>query len=227
MASGNRFGGRKERPYRKRRPLPALIIIVILGIGAIFIWVNAVASKDDVNDAVRCQPGPSPEPGVTFTRLGHDALDEAVPIPPDKVALTVLNAGSTRGQATITTESLRQLGFSQIGPPGNDSAYQGREAKCRGQLRFGTNGAAAARTLSLITPCVELVRDTRQDATIDLAIGSAFGDLRPKQEGLDALEQLRTWSEQHNSAGGGEQATGEQAPKLDEELVAAARETTC
>lgn len=227
VASGNGFGDRVTRPYRKRRPIPALIVIGVLGLGAMFVWVNAIVSRTDIDAVIRCDPPASPPPGVTYTSLGHAALDDRAPIPPDKIAVKVLNASSVRGQGGITTEALRALGFTQIAPPDNDPSFAGRPAKCRGQLRFGDNGTAAARTLSLVTPCVELVKDNRADATVDLTIGTSFGDLRPKAEAVEALRELKTWSEQHQGGGGGEQSAGTPAPVVDQTLLTAARDLPC
>ncbi|WP_020671868.1 envelope integrity protein Cei [Amycolatopsis nigrescens] len=227
MGSGIGFGGRGARPYRRRRPLPALIVIGVLCAGALGVWMYAIFSKADVDAAVRCEPPSAPPPGTTLTSLEHDALDGTSPIPPDKIAVRVLNAGGPRGQAALTTESLRALGFSETAEPGNDPVYgEKQEAKCRGQLRFGENGSSAARTLSLLEPCVELVKDGRQDATVDLVLGSSFGHVLPRQEAKQILDQLTTWSAR-NHGGGSEQSAGDSAPPLDEDLLKAAREGRC
>lgn len=228
VASGNGFGDRNARPYRKRRPLPALIVIGVLCLGAVFVWVNAIMSRADINEAIKCDPPATPAAGVTFTSLGHDALDDRTPIPPDKVAVKVLNASKIRGQGGITTESLRALGFTQIGTPEDDPAYPGEaKANCHGQIRFGENGAAAARTVSLLAPCTELIKDTRQDATVDLMIGTNFGDVRPTAPAAQIMAQLKTWSERHQGSGGGEQSAGATAPTVDQAALKAARDVTC
>lgn len=227
MASGNGFGERGTPAYRKRRPLPALIVIAVLGLGAVVVWVHAIVSTSDINDAIRCEPAPTPPAGVTYTPLDHNALDDRVPVPPDKIALKVLNASSTRGQGSITTESLRALGFSQIAEPANDPVYPKQDSKCHGQIRFGENGTSAARTLSLVAPCVQLVKDNRKDATVDLSLGSNFGDVAPNSAAQQILDQLKTWSSAHASAGGGEQSAGAPAPTLDPALLTAARSVTC
>nr|WP_208407708.1 envelope integrity protein Cei [Amycolatopsis granulosa] len=225
VSSGIGHGTRRSRAYRKRRPLPALIVIGVLGLVAMFIWVRAITSKQDIDQVLRCDPPPTAPPGVTYMNLSYTALDGTAPIPPDRIAVKVLNASGKRGQAAITTESLRQLGFTQIAPPENDPAYANSEASCRGQLRFGDNGSSAARTLSLVVPCVELVRDNRDDASVDLAIGSAFGDVVPTQAARQILTQLQTWSTQHDDSGG-EQSTAS-PPLLDNSLLNAARPGTC
>ncbi len=227
VASGNGIGDREAKPYRKRKPLPALIVIGVLALGAVIVWVNVVASRADVEAAVRCDPPPSPQPGVTYTPLSHTALDDRAPIPPDKVAVKVLNASKTRGKGGIVTSSLKELGFDNAAEPGNDPAYETAEAKCHGQIRFGENGMAAARTLSLVVPCAELVKDNRKDATVELTTGTNFGDIRPKAEARKILDQLSQWSKLHQGDGGGEQAAGGTPPVIDQGLLKAARETPC
>ncbi|GAB3577039.1 envelope integrity protein Cei [Amycolatopsis endophytica] len=225
MSSGSGYGNRRSRPYRRHRPLPALIVIGVLGLVAMFIWVRAITSKADIDEALRCDPPPTPPPGMTYTNLGYNALDETGPIPADRVVLKVLNASEKRGQAAITTEALRQLGFTRIAEPENDPAYAEEEAACRGQLRFGEAGSSAARTVGLVVPCVEMVRDDRQDASVDLAIGSAFGDVFPTQAARDVLAQLQAWSATQGDDGG-EQSTAT-PPPIDDALLQAARPGTC
>ncbi|MBB2939106.1 hypothetical protein FHX82_006192 [Amycolatopsis bartoniae] len=225
VASGMGFGNRRKPGYRKRRPAPLLIFIGVMGLVALVVWVRAVTSRTDIDALLHCEPAPAPVGGVTYTALGHGSLDDTTPLPPDKVAVRVLNASQARGQGAITTESLRELGFTQIAPPDVDPAYPNQELKCHGQLRFGDNGRSAARTLSLVLPCVELIRDTRADASVDVSIGSNFGDVRPTAQARQVLQQLRAWSADHPD-GGNEQsaATG---PVLDHDLLASARDVTC
>ncbi|MEV5713588.1 envelope integrity protein Cei [Amycolatopsis mediterranei] len=227
MASGNGIGDRGTRPYRKHKPLPALIVIGVLAVGAIVVWVHAAIGKGDVDDAVKCDPPASPPPGVTFSSVSHNALDDRAPIPPDKVAYRVLNASGSRGQGGITTTALRELGFTGAAEPANDPAYENREAKCRGQIRFGENGATAARTLSLVVPCAELVQDNRKDASVDVVTGTLFGDLRPRAEARQIITQLADWSKAHQGGGGNEQSAGAQAPVVDQTLLASARDVAC
>ena len=227
VASGNGIGDRGAKPYRKHNPLPALIVIGVLALGAVIVWVNVVASGADVDAKIRCDPPPSPQPGVTYTSLAHNGLDDRTPVPPDKVALQVLNGSQIRGQGGIATSTLKEMGFSQALEPITDPAYKNAEAKCRGQIRFGENGAAAARTVSLVVPCAELVKDNRKDASVTLTTGTLFGDIRPKAEARQVLEQLTQWSKAQQGTGGGEQSAGGGAPVIDQALLKAAREVPC
>lgn len=221
---GNRLGKRTSRPYRRYRPLPAVIVVAILGLVAMVVWVRAIASKADIDAQVRCTPPATAPAGVIFTPLGHDALDDAAPLPLDHVAVKVLNASQSRGLASITTESLRQQGFAQVAPPDNDPAYPQGDAKCRGQIRFGESGTSAARTLSFVAPCVEFVKDNRADATVDLVIGNGFTDLQITEPARQVLQQLRDRSAQHPGGGNDQSAT---SPVIDPSLLAAAHDISC
>ncbi|HKS47587.1 MAG TPA: envelope integrity protein Cei [Amycolatopsis sp.] len=225
MASGMSSGNRKSKGYRKRRPLPGLIVIGVLGVVAMAVWVRAITSKADVDAIIRCTPAATPPSGVTYTSLGHTALDDTSPVPPASVAVKVLNASQSRGEAMITTESLRELGFTQVGEPGNDPAYPNGDAKCRGQIRFGESGTSAARTLSLVAPCAELVKDNRQDASVDLTIGNGFTDLQPTRQAREALRQLADWSARHPD--GGSEQSAPAGPVIDHALLVDAREVSC
>jgi hypothetical protein len=237
VATGNVWRNYEPQRYRKRRPLPAVILIVILGVAATIVWLRVMNTDSSATDTIHCAPPPSrpttsppkgkpapptPTPGQA---LEHDSLDRTVPLPPEKALVRVLNAGSKRGGARIATESLRELGFTQIAEPANDPLYEDTMT-CRAQIRFGPQGTAAARTLSLAEPCAELIRDDRKDATVDMAIGEEFDSLRPNAQSKKVLEQLEEWAEENPSTGGGLQANGPQ-PKIDANLLAGARKANC
>lgn len=232
MAAGSVIQGGARR-YRRRRPLPALLLIVVLGVAAVIVWLKVLGSEEDTGPAA-CGPPTQPPntvAGQPPTTLGQalepDALDDTGPAPPPHALVRVVNASTQRGQAAEVTEALRQFGFGQIAPPGNDPLYSASDLGCRAQIRFGQLGASAARTLSLIEPCAELVRDERQDATVDLAIGERFDDLRPKSEARRLLEQLNQWAIEHPEVQGGLQANPAAQPELDPGQLAAARQVTC
>jgi LytR cell envelope-related transcriptional attenuator len=237
VASGNGWRNNGPQRYRKRRPLPALILIVILGVASTIVWLRVMDTDEDQKSATHCDPprppsssGPaSPSPSEPPTTLGQaletDSLDRTVPAPPAQVLVRVMNASTKRGAARIVTENLRQLGFTQVAEPANDPLY-GETMTCRGQIRFGPQGTAAARTLSLVEPCAELVRDDRADATVDMAIGDRFDSVRPNAHGRTVLDQLTEWAEAHPKAKGGLQANGPQ-PELDSRALSAARNVRC
>ena len=232
MAAGNvmRRGGQR---YRKRRPLPAFLLILVLGVAATIVWLRVMDKDSEVTHAAHCAPPPTPtsatkpaQPAPTLGKpLEPDALDRTGPAAPASALVRVVNATSQRGLATLVTENLRALGFTQVGDPANDPIY-GDKMACRAQIRFGAQGTAAARTISLIEPCAELIRDERKDATVDVVLGDKFDDLHPNGAAKTLLEQLNDFAKQNPPSQGGLQADAPQ-PKLDAGLLAAARNVNC
>ncbi len=112
--------------------------------------------------------------------MARTALAAATPAAPVDVAVRVLNANGVRGQASLVSAELVQLGFTAAkNPAGNDTVYTDQNMQCVGQIRFGPAGLAQARTLQLVVPCAELVQDARTDPGLDLALGTTFGQLAP------------------------------------------------
>jgi hypothetical protein len=239
VASGNVWRNKEPQRYRKRRPLPALILILILGVAATIVWLRVYDDSNELATATHCPPPqpasttapPKGKPAAPTPTLGqalkNDALDRTTPVPPSQALVRVLNAGGKRGGARIVTESLREYGFTQVAEPSNDMFYtDDQRMNCRAQIRFGPQGTPAARTLSLLEPCAELIRDDRKDATVDIVIGKEFDDLKPNADGKSVMKQLADWAEAHPKAKGGLQANGPQ-PKIDGNLLSGARSMGC
>lgn len=236
MAAGNVMRGQGQR-YRKRRPLPAFLLILVLGVAATIVWLKVMNQDNEITGAAHCDPpgkptvsasatAPAGKPAPTLGKpLENAALDRTDPAAPSSALVRVMNASGQRGQARLVTETLRGLGFTQIGDPGNDVLY-GEKMGCRAQIRFGPQGTAAARTLSLVEPCAELIRDERKDATVDMVLGEKFDDLHPNRSARTLLEQLNDFAKQNPPAKGGLQADAPQ-PDLDPTLLTAARNTKC
>ncbi len=175
-------------PVRRRRRAPFVAVVAVLAALTAATWTTVLANASGPAGPQSCPPPVSgPPPGEP---LPPDALDAVPPAPPAQVATRVLNAGGQRGQANLVAAQLGDQGFGSAGPPGNDPFHPDGGMECVGQLRFGPAGEAAASTLSLVLPCAELVRDGRTDATVDVAVGSAFGDINPPRPVRDVLETL-------------------------------------
>ena len=173
-------------------------------------------------------PAAGPVPGEV---LPAGALANVAPVPPSAVKVRVLNAGGQRGQANLVAAQLGDFGFAQAAPPTNDPLYPDGDMVCTGQLRFGQAGQGAASTVALLVPCAELVRDERADDTVDVAVGTAFGDVNPGRAVRDVLDQLA-------ASGSGPPAPATPTPPratrpppatpvVDAATLAAAREATC
>jgi hypothetical protein len=237
------MGGSGSSRYKRRRPLPALVLFLVLAVTAVFVWAKVLDTANDVNTAIKCNPpgnvapgttgapttdgaSPAPVPSKPGTVLGHDALDRTDPAPPADVHVRVFNASTQRNQAKFVATTLTELGLQQAAEPDNDPVYPAQDMSCRGQIRFGAPGAGAARTLSLVEPCLELVRDDRQDATVDIAVGKKFDEIKPSNDARKVLDQLTSWAEQQPPQQGGQVAEPSH-PTLSPESLQAARDVRC
>ncbi len=228
--------GKGKPLYRKRRPWPAFVLFAVLVVVAGYVWVKVINVDDDVDAAVRCNlPGPLPAgstpPATPAPKLGavlsHDALDKASPAPAAQVQVRVYNGGETRNQAAIVNSAVTQAGFTSAGAPASDPVYPASDLTCRGQIRFGPNGTSGARTLSILEPCMELVRDERQDATVDLVVGKKYDEFRVNSSAKQVLQELAAWGQKQPPAQGGQlsQPTGQAPVSID--LINQARSVHC
>jgi hypothetical protein len=203
---------RGDRPYERRRSRPILVTTALLAVLAVATWAVVLGTASDGSASTNC---PAPSSGtLAGSEIDRAELDSAAPTAPDDVRFQVLNAGGPRGQANLVSAELKDLQFGEAGTPGNDPAFPEGDLDCIGQLRFGPDGAASASTLALALPCVELIRDDRQGAVVDVVVGSAFTAVAPGRAARDVLDQL--------SAPG-----TEGGPRADPGLLAQARAATC
>lgn len=172
--------------YRARKPQGALLLAVILSIAAALVWFSVLQRTEQ-----GCQSSDQASAAARSSeRLPADALDAVPPAPPQLTRVQVLNANGVRGGATIVDGALANLGFAPTTRPANDPLYPDFDLRCYGEIRFGTAGQSAARTLSLAAPCAELIRDVRPDAGVDLALGTRFRALQPTDAARSALLDL-------------------------------------
>lgn len=232
MVSGDVTPEREKARYRKRKPIPAIIIVCLLAVAVVVVWTKVFGKASDVNALVACAPSaaqpaaagqPKPQPG---TALPYNALDRIAPEPASDVKVQVYNATTQRGAALQVSTELGQQGF-QVAQPANDPLYPKQDMACRGQIRFGANGESAARTLSMLVPCTQLVRDNRQDGTVDLAIGKTFTGVAPNSSAVAALHQLSAWAASHPAPQGGQQALNSVLPQLSPDLLAQVHPSQC
>lgn len=145
-----------RRRVSSRRPIPPLIFLVILAVAALFVWYKVLQSDQarPSSDADAC---PAP-PTVT-------ALDPAT------IRLRIYNASEISGLAAQATAELVGRGFV-VTETNNDRS--GRDVLAVGELRYGARGAEKAAFVALFVPGITLVRDTRSDDLIDIALGPDY-----------------------------------------------------
>jgi len=145
-----------RRRVSSRRPIPPLIFLVILAVAALFVWYKVLQSDQarPSSDADAC---PAP-PTVT-------ALDPAT------IRLRIYNASEISGLAAQATAEFVGRGFAVTE---TDNDRTGRDVMAVGELRYGARGAEKAAFVALFVPGITLVRDTRSDDLIDIALGPDY-----------------------------------------------------
>lgn len=214
---------RTGQPFLRRRNQPWLILVGVLFLISTVVWIKALTTEDSSGTAMACNsPSPatdakSPQPAALGQRVGQSRLTDVEPAALASSKVRVLNANNKSGQASHIASALGDLGFaSNPGQQfGNDVVYVNGDLNCTGQIRFGVNGRPAAAAVQLVAPCAELIEDQRNDDTVDLVLGSVFGEsLRPSPDAEEVLKSLK------NPAPGG-------SPSIDPKLLSAARSARC
>ncbi len=218
----------RKQGYRTRRPMRALLLVVILSSAAGLVWLSALHQTEN-----GC-----PSPAATGRQVPTGGLDAVSPAPPQFTRVQVLNANGRLGEAAVIDGALAHLGFASTNTPANDPLHPDLDLRCYGEIRFGAAGQAAARTLSLAVPCAEFVRDVRPDSGIDLALGTRFIALQPNDAARTALldsaglGRLRQVVPPHGGVAA--QAgfprtsiTQSAVPVVDPSLIRRARQVTC
>lgn len=147
-----------RRPRPGRRPQPAVITISLLLVIAIVVWWRVFHPSRDTPAGSACAPRPSPGLSKMSTH---------------QVKVRVYNSTDRAGLAGGVSTELRKRGFS-IDTTGNDPIRDERKVTGVGEIRYGSLGAQQAVLLSFQFPGISLVKDTRKDAVVDLALGPKF-----------------------------------------------------
>jgi hypothetical protein len=205
--------------YQRRTARPVTLLVTVLAAVTVITWSMVLLNTSDAPNGSVC-PAPAQPGAARITPIEKTTLEQTAPVAPSTVRIRVLNGGGQRGQANLVATQLGELGFTEAAEPTNDPLYPDSNLTCRGNIRFGASGAAAARTVSLAVPCVPLVRDSRTDDSVDVAVGNTFGEVNPGKPARDALDQL---SGPSGSADDDSQPT----PAVDQELLTKATDVPC
>lgn len=197
ITEGTPFDDR-GRPFRRRRALPIVIVLLVLALLGVFTWIRVFTGGEAVTATAACN-APSTTPasdGTVPAPLGEKVdRSELLDVEPAALSATkvrVYNANGERGQAATIAADLSEYGFASAPDVqvGNDPVYLDQNMQCQGQIRFGAAGTAAASAVWLAAPCAELVRDGRTDDTVDLALGTYFKALQPNSDAESVLQSL-------------------------------------
>lgn len=167
-----------------------ILVVAMLVVGAV-VWTVILSSDDQTATNIACPISPEADEAGMST-LGPQALDDTSPAFLSQTRVRVLNANGQTGQAGAIAARLAELGFQPADGDAatNDVVYPAQDLACHGQIRFGEAGEETARSLSLAAPCMELIADQREDATVDLALGTTFAELTDSGAAVGALDRL-------------------------------------
>jgi hypothetical protein len=176
------------RPFRRRNPRPAIVVLVFLVVVMGVAWTIALTRPAKVHEVAVCNP-PHEKEGSASPQFGEQmsrsAMADVTPAKLTDAKVRVLNASGRGGQAADVAGALKDLGFAAP-TAANDPIYADARLNCQGQIRFGTAGQAAAAAVWLVAPCTELFNDNRADDTVDLAVGTDFSGLAHNDD-IDAV----------------------------------------
>lgn len=167
MAALRSPGGASRLPrarYRRRRALPALVLLLGLSVLAGVVWLRVLDRVD---------AGATPAAAGCGTRPGT-AVDS-------RVELRVYNSTAREGLARSVSEQLRGRGFVVIATA-NDPLIDLRDVRGSAEVRYGPRGAKQAELVRRQVPGAKLFRDAREDAVVDLALGPAYKRLATAAE---------------------------------------------
>lgn len=213
----------RGRPFRRRNRLPALITAGVLVLVLIVVWIVTGTRTTDTDTAIVCNrpaAGATAADGTPAAPLGRavdrSVVTQAAPAALWQTQVRVFNANGQGGQAAQVAAQFSEIGLlpAEGEHVANDPVYVRQDLQCQGQIRFGEAGTGAANTVSLLLPCAELIRDDRDDATVDVALGTLFNDLSPNADAEAVLKSLRV-------------DAGVEAPHIESALLAGARGVRC
>src|SRR3954447_4926787 len=175
--------------------MPGILMFAVMAVVTLIIWAVALNRPPDVTEAAACNPpvnnvSSDPTQSKLGERVTRASMTEVGPANLADTKIRVLNASGQGGQAAEVAGQLRDLGFADPTAE-NDPLYGSNRLSCQGQIRFGPAGRAAAAAVWLVAPCVELYQDQRPDNTVDLAVGTEFGDLSHNDDTDAVLPSLR------------------------------------
>lgn len=176
---------RPAGPRRARRPVPALILLLVLSLITAVVWWRVMDHSKNPPGAVSdCRPTPT---------LAALALD------PHKVQVRVYNASSRAGLARTVADALHKRGFV-ISATSNDPLLGVRQVQGVGELRYGSAGANQAVLVSLQFPGIRLLSDPRTDSAVDVALGPGFHAVASSKQVSQAKKKAQTQARSHPSA---------------------------
>jgi LytR cell envelope-related transcriptional attenuator len=162
---------RRPRHPRLRRALPALAMMLVLAGIAGTTWWKVMDRREAAAAAGKCT--------------------SAALVDPHTVKVRVYNNGDAQGLARSVASQLTRRGFVVL-TTANDPLKDKRPITGPwAEVRYGKGGIRQAKLVAAHVPNAKLVRDGRNDAAVDLALGSRFQRLAVAQELAKKMAALK------------------------------------
>ncbi|MBF4992662.1 LytR C-terminal domain-containing protein [Arthrobacter gandavensis] len=146
--------------------------IVLGSVAGLLLLVTVVAQG--ISAGWISLPQPEARPAVETGCPAGPFLNQ----PPETVTVNVYNTTATPGLAGKVAEALKTRGFS-IGVVGNSTVNrEGMTAI----ILSGPSGESGAFTMQQQIPDTQYIQDDRDDASVDVVIGSGYSDLVPLEQ---------------------------------------------
>ncbi|MFV0458705.1 MAG: LytR C-terminal domain-containing protein [Actinomycetales bacterium] len=156
---------------RRRQGLSFFAIVLVVALIGVF--------GAAINQGVISLPFGNDDPVVCPTPVTDVAA-------PGDVKVNVLNATTTKGLASRTSQELSGRGYS-VASTGNAPDAQ-REFPDPAQVRYGPDSLAEAKSVQAQVSGAVLVEEPeRTDTTVDLVLGSSFTELAPADAAAQAI----------------------------------------
>ena len=108
------------RPFRRRNPRPAIIVVILLAVATGVIWTIALTRPAKVHEAVVCNPPPQTAdsaPAQLGEQVSRQTMMDVTPAKLADTKVRVLNASGRGGQAADVAGALQDLASPNRPPP--------------------------------------------------------------------------------------------------------------
>lgn len=167
----------RQRRRRRVRERQAVIFGVMLGAMAVAAFGAAAVYTGNLSLPFLSQDIASPAPTGLAAANSPCPPEGALPVPYGEITVNVYNGTNRAGLAGETSTSLAGRGFV-IGVQGNasDVGFSGTQDGTA-LIQFGAQGAAQAYTVAAQFDSPRLVLDNREDASVDVIVGTSYNAL--------------------------------------------------
>lgn len=156
-----------------RRPIPAVVFILLLSLLSAIVWYRVLnRTPATANNATTTTTTTSRSCAPKATKTTTAKAAPVVWPRPSSVQLTVLNGTSRTGLARSVAGQLRTRGF-KIATVANDTVSTVSVT----QVRYGPKLATAAKLVQLYLPGSRLAPNSSQTAAVTISLGSSYSRL--------------------------------------------------